>query len=202
MFQTQLLALLCGVGFAAACADQSALTSPSQATSTDALAADSRATVNRFAAWYAAVLVDENRHLTVVAGVPFEQLADVCEEGTGLFTLDSATIHTVQRPDESFAVRWQGKDVNVVIFEGEFPGDFCTGFYTTLPLAIGTTHATFHDNDFFVSGNRTDSYHFDLTGKGVYTATGQPARITVKSQGLVAKDGSILKLTTDIRLRS
>ena len=58
----------------------------------------------------------------------------------------------------------------------------------------------FHDNDFNVSGSRTDSFAYHLHGNGAYSETGRPVRIAVKSQGFIAKDGS-LRERTDIRLR-
>ena len=58
------------------------------------------AAVSRYTGWHGAILVDAERHLTLVAGVP-------------------VAVHVVQRPDESLAVRWEGKDVSVVIFEAQ-----------------------------------------------------------------------------------
>ena len=128
MFQPRFLCLMCGIALAIACTDPSDSTAPSQARSFNVLPSNNHATVNRFTAWYAAILVDEHRHLTLVAGVPFEQLASVCQEGTGLFTFDPATIHTVLRPDGSLADHWHGKDVSLVIFEGEFQAISAQGF--------------------------------------------------------------------------
>lgn len=158
------------------------------------------ALVTRGPAGYATVLADPSSNLSLVAGVTYQQLAEVCPTFTGLFTFDPGTFLNVLRPDRSLKVLFKGKNVNVVVFPGVFPGDFCTGFFSVPPLVTGIVNAAFQDNDFFASGNRTDSFHEHLTGRGRYTETGRRVHISVKRQGLIARDGSIRKLETNIRL--
>jgi hypothetical protein len=187
-----------------ACSDRPALTDPTGAspalrTARGSVAAG--AAVFHGPTDYATILVDERRNLTVVAGVPLEQLAQVCAEGTGLFTFDPGTVVIVQRPDSSLHLLRKSRHLSIVVFEGLFPGDFCTGFLSTPPLVTGTVRAMFRDNDFFLSLNRADSFHESLRGQGIYTNTGEPVRIWVRMKGLIGRDFSIRKLTTDIVLK-
>ena len=162
----------------------------------------SRAVVNRFPAGYGTVLVDETNNLTIVAGFDFEVLIEFCASGGAVnLPFDAGTHIDVRRPDGSLKVLNMGKNVNVVIFQGVFPGDYCLAYFSTPPLVIGKVNAVFHDNDFSWSKNRTDAFSEHLIGRGTYSETGKRVNISVKMQGLLSKDGSIRKLTTRIRLR-
>jgi hypothetical protein len=191
------LVLACNQGPVATAPDDRTQSAPSRSGDFSA----SGALVTRGTTHYATVLADPSSNLSLVAGVTYQQLAEVCPTFTGLFTFDPGTFLNVRRPDGSLKVSINGKNVNVVVFRGVFPGDFCAGFFATPPLATGIVNAAFQDNDFFASGNRVDSFHEQLTGQGVYVETGKGVHISARRQGLIAKDGSIRKLETKIRLK-
>ncbi len=58
------------------------------------------------------------------------------------------------------------------------------------PFAVGTGNFTLHDNDFFVSGNRTNSFGFHLNGQ-VTDANGERHHVSAAFQGIVSRQGVV-----------
>lgn len=141
-------------------------------------------------------MVDEDAGLSILIGFTYEGIVEVCSTGEPNF--DLGTLLLVERPDGSLKLQLTGKDVSVVVFEGIL-GPTCGSFLSATPLATGTVNFTRSDNDFFVSGERTNSFHQLLTGSGVYTGTDEPVHIMVKFFGTIHKDFSG-QISLEIRL--
>ncbi len=58
------------------------------------------------------------------------------------------------------------------------------------PFAVGTGNFTLHHNDFFVSGNRTNSFGFHLNGQ-VTDANGERHHVSAAFQGIVSRQGVV-----------
>ena len=68
------------------------------------------------------------------------------------------------------------------------------------PIATGKGNYVNNDNDLFVSGNRTNSFRFRLTGH-VTDVSGEAHRLSVAFHGLIYRDGDLRITRTGIILR-
>jgi hypothetical protein len=131
------------------------------------------------------LFTDPETDLGIVAGVTPEDLARFCadedvERGTSV-------VHDVIRPDGSIASHEKAKKVTVMVFLLDGEEDPCDG---SAPFAVGTGNFTLHDNDFFVSGNRTNSFGFRLNGQ-VTDVNGERHHVSAAFQGIFSRHGVV-----------
>ena len=123
---------------------------------------------------------DPESGLGIIAGVNPEDLAGFCadedvERGTSV-------VHDVIRPDGSVASTEKGKQVNLMVFLLDGDEGPCDG---KAPFGAGTGNFTLHDNDFFVSGNRANSFGFQVNGQ-VTDSDGARHHVSAFFQGIAS----------------
>lgn len=182
------------VTLALACSEP---TSPPPATqvATPSFAA---ATARRFTVPFFNTFTDASSDLTAVFGITAEQLAAACAGGD--FTQDEVTVVEVTRPDGSLKVTVHGNNLTVLIYSGGFE-DVCELAGRT-PLATGTAKVTQTDNDFFISGNRTNSFGLSLIGRAASDETGARFLVRGRFRTTISKQGLQLVRTIEFSIRA
>ncbi|HYC33317.1 MAG TPA: hypothetical protein VEB59_13585 [Gemmatimonadales bacterium] len=132
--------------------------------------------------------------LGIVAGLTPETLPGFCadedvERGTSI-------VRGVIRPDGSLVDHERSHKVSVMVFLDD-DQDLCDG---SAPFAIGTANFFSHDNDFFVSGDRTNSFGFRLNGQ-VIDVNGGRHHVSAAFQGNVGRGGDVRVTRSGIELR-
>ena len=127
---------------------------------------------------------DPETGLGVTAGFTPETLAAYCAEAP--FDPETSVLHGVVRPDGSVTNLEQAKKVSIMVFF-DVDQTFCDG---EAAFAIGEGNYVNHDNDFFISGGRTNSFGFNLTGR-VTDADGDAHAVSAAFQGTVDRDGDV-----------
>lgn len=137
---------------------------------------------------------DPETGLGVTAGFTPETLAAFCAAEP--FDAETSTLRGVVRPDGSVTSLEQAKRVTIMVFF-DVDQTFCDG---EAPFAIGEGNYVNHDNDFFISGSRTNSFGFNLTGR-VTDANGDPRSVSAAFQGTVDRNGDVQVARRHVVLR-
>ena len=122
--------------------------------------------------------------LGVVAGLTPETLPGFCagedvERGTSI-------VRDVVRPDGTIMSHEKAHEVALMVFLDD-DQDLCDG---SAPFAIGEGTFMVHDNDFFRSGNRTESLGFRLNGQ-VTDVDGERHHVSAAFEGNVNREGDL-----------
>ena len=133
--------------------------------------------------------------LGIIAGVAPEDLAAFCADEE--VPRGTSTVHDVIRPDGSIASHEKAKQVTLMVFLLDGDGALCDG---STPFAVGTGNFTLHDNDFFVSGNRANSFGFHLNAQ-VAEADGERHHVSASFQGIANRQGDLRVIKTGIVLQ-
>ncbi len=140
------------------------------------------------------LFTDSESGLGIIAGVNPQDLAAFCagedvERGTSV-------VHDVVRPDGSIANHEKAKKVTLLVFLPDGDDDLCDG---SAPFAVGTGNFALHDNDFFISGNRTNSFGFHLSGQ-VTDVNGARHQVSAAFQGIANRRGDVRVVKAEVRL--
>src|SRR5262245_58724039 len=103
---------------------------------------------------------DPESGLGIVAGLTPETLPGFCAEED--VERGTSSLRDVIRPDGSIMSHEKAKKVSLMVFVLDGDEDLCNG---RAPFAVGTGNFMNHDNDFFVSGNRANSFGFRINGQ-------------------------------------
>jgi hypothetical protein len=125
------------------------------------------------------------RGLGIIAGVIPENLAGFCADED--VERGSSVVHDVIRPDGSIARHEKARQVSIMVFLLSGDATLCDG---SAPFAVGTGNFTLHDNDFFVSGNRTNSFGFRVNGQ-VTDVNGERHHVSAAFQGIANRRGDV-----------
>ena len=129
-------------------------------------------------------LSDPETGLGVTGGFTPETLAAFCAaEPT---ERETSIVRGVVRPDGSVTNHERAKKVTIMVFF-DVDQTFCDG---EAPFAVGEGNYVNHDNDFFISGNRTNSFGFNLHGR-VTDVNGDRRSVSAAFQGTVDRNGDV-----------
>jgi hypothetical protein len=126
---------------------------------------------------------DSQRGLGIVAGLTPATLPGFCagedvERGTSF-------LRDVVRPDGSIMSHERAVKVTLMVFRLDPGEDICDG---SAPFAVGTGNFMNHDNDFFVSGNRTNAFGFRINGQ-VRDLDGARHHVSAFFEGTFSRQG-------------
>ena len=122
--------------------------------------------------------------LGIVAGLTPESLPGFCA-GEDV-DRETSIVKDVVRPNRSIMSHEKAKKVTIMVFLDD-DQDLCDG---STPFAVGTGNFMTHDNDFFTSGTRTNSFGFRLSGQ-VTEVDGEQHRVSAVFEGNVNRDGEV-----------
>jgi hypothetical protein len=123
-------------------------------------------------------------HWFVFVGVSVEDLTGFLCTGTG-GTVDLVDGLHVFRPDGSRKDRLKGEERLAVFERPAFDESFCDD-PLAVPTFTGSGRLSLNDNDFFVTGNRTDASMVHVTGT-VTDESGQPYHLVAFGHQLLEK---------------
>lgn len=126
---------------------------------------------------------DRQSGLGIIAGLTPQNLAAFCASAD--VERGSSIVHDVVRPDGSIASHERAKKVALMVFVLDGNENLCDG---SAPFAVGTGNFMNHDNDFFVSGNRTNAFGFRINGR-VTDVEGARHRVSAAFEGTFSRQG-------------
>jgi hypothetical protein len=138
------------------------------------------------------IFPDPANGLTLTAGFTLETLAAFCAREP--FVGQPSTFQGVLRPDGTVTDLTKAKNVTLLVFVGN--QDICA----LPPFAVGRGSFLNHDNDLFVSGNRTNSFGFRVVGQ-VTDVNGDRHQVSGSFHGVIDRGGELRITKTGITLR-
>jgi hypothetical protein len=132
--------------------------------------------------------------LAMIIGWTFEELELFCT--TGEITIGSLRELIVTRRDGSLKASLHGTRIPLLVWETDSP-DLCQ--VLDEPHLTGTGRFFASDNDFFVSGNRTESTVGGINGH-VVSEDGRRFRATQKFHAVILRNGDLHKFVLDLEL--
>jgi len=130
----------------------------------------------------------------MLIGWTLDELEEFC--ATGDVTIGSLKELFVFRPDGSLKYGLRGARIPLLVWQAD-NFDLCGDF--NLPHLTGTGNFSASDNDFFVSGNRTESVVTNTQGH-VTSEDGERFRFTNKSHAVILRTGELHKFVNDFEL--
>jgi hypothetical protein len=195
------LTISAGLVLAAAGCDQAPPTSPIDASLSSAALADAVRTdgafVFRGSVPGGLLMIDFDRERTLLVGNTAAQLADIC--ATGILP-EQVTEHDVFTPNGVLHVLLQAGTLPAVVYP-VLSVDPCADLLGMTPLAEGTAHGIYTDNDNLVTSKGANSFGVTVEGWLTETATGRPVQLTAKFRNVFLPDGTIKLPVIDIILR-
>ena len=187
MYRASLVAAALTCVLVSACGDQTAPTAASQGPNlrTSENPDGPGAQVNRGEFPFTFFFTDSESGLGIVAGLTPETLPGFCAEED--VERGSSILHDVIRPDGSIMSHERARKVTIMVFLLDGAVDLCDG---SAPFAVGTGNFTLHDNDFFGSGNRANSFGFRLNGQ-VTDVEGARHHVSAAFQGVANRQGDL-----------
>lgn len=132
--------------------------------------------------------------LAMIIGWTFDELDLFCT--TGEITIGSLRELLVTRPDGSVKASLHGTQIPLLVWQTENT-DLCQ--VLDVPHLTGTGQFFASDNDFFVSGNRTESTVGGVHGQ-VVSEDGQRFRFTQEFHAVILRSGEVHKFVLDLEL--
>lgn len=145
----------------------------------------------------ALLMVDFDRERTLVVGHTAAQLANICATGV---VPEEVTEHDVFAPNGVLHLLVQADALPAVVWS-VLSFDPCGELQGVAPLAEGTAHAVYTDNDFLDSSKGASSFGLTAQGRLTETATGRPIKLNAKFRNVILPDGTIKAPVVDIILR-
>jgi hypothetical protein len=181
------------------CGDNDGVTSPATQTRPSF-----GAEVIRFEAPWENHFADASAGLTLLAGATLDELPDLCAGGGFTKVADwLLVVHPSKGGETVLHARIKNDELSVVVW-GTATDDICGDLQGVAPLAVGTVHEMFTDNDFAGTGSHADSFGDRIEGTVANPATGQryhlkvgiPGRLVVLPDGTVKVPvGAFIRLT-------
>jgi hypothetical protein len=128
---------------------------------------------------------DPESGLGIIAGLTPQTLPGFCADED--VERGSSILHDVVRPDGSIMSHERARKVSIMVFLLDGDQDLCDG---SAPFAVGTGNFMTHDNDFFVSGNRANSFGFRLNGQ-VTEVDGKRHHVSAAFEGTANRQGDV-----------
>ena len=145
----------------------------------------------------ALLMVDFDRELTLVVGHTAAQLAGICATGV---VPEEVTEHDVFTPNGVLHLLVQADELPAVVW-AVLSFDPCSDLQGVTPLAEGTAHAIYSDNDFFETSKGASSFGMRAQGLLKETETGRSVRLNAKFRNVILPDGTVTLPVVDIILR-
>jgi hypothetical protein len=133
------------------------------------------------------LMIDFDRERTLLIGNTAAQLADIC--ATGVLP-EQVTEHDVLSPNGTLHVLIQAKSLPAAVWP-ILTIDPCADLLGVPPLAEGTAHGVYTDNDLFDSAPGAGSFGITARGRLIETATGRPVQLDAKFRNVFLPDGTI-----------
>ena len=197
MYRASFLAAALTCALVSACGDQTAPTAAPQAPDlrTSRNSDGPGASVGGGEVPFTFIFTDRESGLGIIAGVTPANLAGFCAQED--VERGSSIVHDVVRPDGSIASHERAKKVALMVFVLEGDQALCDG---SAPFAVGTGNFMNHDNDFFVSGNRTNAFGFRINGQ-VTDVDGARHHVSAAFEGTFSRQGDARVTKAGIVLR-
>jgi hypothetical protein len=132
--------------------------------------------------------------LAMIIGWTFDELEDFCT--TGDITIGSLRELSVFRPDGSLKYGLHGTQIPLLVWQTN-SSDLCS--LLDVPHLTGTGQMFASDNDFNVSGNRTESTVGRVQGN-VVSEQGDRFRFTNVFHAVILRNGEVHKFVADLKL--
>jgi hypothetical protein len=185
MYRAPLVAAALTCALMSACGDQTAPTAPSRGPDlrTSANPDGPGAQVGGGEFPFTFFFTDPESGLGIVAGLTPETLPGFCADED--VERGSSFLHDVIRPDGSIMSHERARKVTLMVFRLGDGADICDG---SAPFAVGTGNFMSHDNDFFASGNRANSFGFRINGQ-VTDVDGARHHVSAAFEGTFSRQG-------------
>jgi len=144
-------------------------------------------------------LGDDSTGLAAFAGLPADP-AEICADS---FHLNVMAFQTVGQLQAVFHVLILGDDVNIVVYELSdlLPVTALSDLCNATPIAAGTGRLVYTDNDYDVSGTRTNSFGAEFHGTLQDLEHGGPVHLRAAYRAQFAKDGTHRTVVVTVKLQ-
>ena len=151
------------------------------------------AEVSRFEAPWVNVFADASAGLTLLAGATLDELPDLCAGGEFTEVADWLLVfHPSKGGETVIHARIKNQELSVIVW-GTASDDICGELQGVPPVAVGTVHEMFTDNDFAGTSSHADSFGDRIEGTVANPATGQRyhLKVGVPPRVVVLPDGTV-----------
>jgi hypothetical protein len=188
------LGMLAGI-LALGCGDNAGVTDP-----TTAAAPSFGAVVTRLEAPSPQIVIDTEQGLTALFGVSFEELPAVCAGGELHDLADLLIVSHPSRGGETvFKFRVKDKEQSAIVWAAIVQESPCE-LQDVQPLAVGTVHSMYTDNDFFNTNPGTEAVSVQAEGTVTSPATAQSYHLLATFHRVISPDGTEKVTGTFVRL--
>jgi hypothetical protein len=152
------------------------------------------AAVDRFEAPWPERFIDRESGLSLSAGASLDQLSDICAGGD--FTDPAEWLvaaHPTHDAGTVYHVRIREMEQSVTVWGVAVEESICQELFLqgVQPVAVGTVHMIFRDNDFAGTSSHTDSWGERIEGTVTNPATGQRYHLEAAYHVVVLSDGTV-----------
>jgi hypothetical protein len=180
---------------ALACGDNAGVTDP--ATSAPP---SSEATVTRLEAPSPQIVIDNEQGLTALFGISFEDLPAVCAGGELQDLADLLIVsHPTRGGETIFKFRVKDKEQSAIVWAAIVRETPCE-LQDLQPLAVGTVHSMYTDNDFFNANPGTEAVSVQAEGTVTSPTTAQSYHLLATFHRVISPDGREKITGTFVRL--
>ena len=158
------------------------------------------AVVTRLEAPSPQIIIDTKQGLTALFGISFEELPAVCAGGELQDLADLLIVsHPAREGETVFKFTVKDREQSAIVWAAIVQESPCE-LQDVQPLAVGTVHSVYTDNDFFNTNPGTEAVSIQAEGRVTSPTTEQSYHLLATFHRVISPDGTEKVTGTFVRL--